>query len=501
MLCWVKKKCIPVVVKKKLKLLLKKTMSDTFWEEALQNIKAFSSPKSQYILVPHEFLSKINNSVPYGYSFFVVPESVDLVCIHKGLIDELSVKFIKKMLLSHDYVFGNAVFCVFVKRSAGNPQGRKKYLYDFDNWMEKRCITEDEIITKTSLNILQVSEIKNILIITANNFGNVGDDAITHAASNLMSQIFPLANVRVDNAPVKRRLIEKTDLLVLGGGGIYYDGDIKNAINYTNYIFYAQEAGVPCIGIGIGTQGIRTEIGKLLFKTALNGCRLTIVRDKNDKKVLTELGVTQPVEITQDIVFSLAPRKVIRKALSVSKTKKIGISLLDSSNLLAASNMKPYQKSIFSSVAHLAEFGYDIVYICQSLDDLELYQKLKSLYGGTIRKINFVEAKEGFKFYQDIDLCITSRFHGLIFSVISGTPVISVGTNGSKTDRLINHSIKSLKKIHIPIKEFSLETLKPLLKEWEHDPAKFVARQEEVSFCREEAFRTAQLVKSCVLGG
>ena len=89
-------------------------------------------------------------------------------------------------------------------------------------------------------------------------------------------------------------------------------------------------------------------------------------------------------------------------------------------------------------------------------------------------------------------MCITSRFHGLIFSVIAGTPVISVGTNGSKTDRLISSKINSLSHAHIPLKELNLANLKVLINMWKEDPSKLSASRAEVSRCRSEALHTAQ---------
>ena len=41
-------------------------------------------------------------------------------------------------------------------------------------------------------------------------------------------------------------------------------------------------------------------------------------------------------------------------------------------------------------------------------------EDLKKIYGGTIRTIDYSDSINGYKFYEDLDLCITSRFHGLI---------------------------------------------------------------------------------------
>lgn len=472
---------------------------DRYWSEALQEVlRHHSAADTGCAMVHPDMLQKVKNSVPYGYSFTLSSADIPVVCVHKGLADELSTKFIEGLLDTHTLVFANAVFCVYSSLKEGKAIKAGKYeehAFNFHKWLQSRARNR-EIMRCNNHQNYGKNSISRILIVTANNFGNVGDDAITHAAYELISRVFPNATITLDNLPVKRVDVESTDLLVLGGGGLYYDGDIRNAINYTNLMFFAEEAHVPHIGIGIGTQGIKTDIGKHLFRHALNGASITVVRDPKDKKCLSDLGVTSKIEVTNDIVFTLAPEDLPTYNSTGSTQKTIGIALLDSSNLLAAKHMKSYQQGIFEVVEYLSSCNYKIVYMCQSLDDLPLYKELSKKYGGAIRRISYAESKKGYDFYKDLDLCITSRFHGLIFSAIAGTPVISVGTNGSKTDRLISNKINSLSHAHIPLKELNLNNLKFLINMFEENPDSLSASRVEVSRCRSEALLTGQHISN-----
>lgn len=483
------------IKKQSLVRLAKSFFDDRYWAEALEEVlwHRHHDP-SGYAMVHTDMLLKVDNSVPYGYSFILSSKDITVFCIHKGLVDELSTKFIESLLETHTLVFANAVFCVYSKVKARGDNETNQFVthaFDFHEWMQLR--TKNRALKRSNNSKTQgQNAISNILIVTANNFGNVGDDAITHAAYKIVSRLFHKATITIDNIPIKRDEVENTDLLVLGGGGLYYDGDIRNAINYTNLMFFAKEANIPHIGIGIGTQGIRTDIGKNLFKHALNSASLTVVRDLKDKKYLCDIGVASNIEVTNDIVFTLAPREIPFYKPTDRIQKKVGIALLDSNNLMAANHMKKYRQCIFDSVEYLSNCKYELVYVCQSLDDLTLYKELSQKYGGTIRRISYTESQRGYDFYTDLDLCITSRFHGLIFSVIAGTPVISVGTNGAKTDRLISNKINSLSHTHISIKELNFKNLKVLIKMWEEDPSKLLASRVEVSRCCSEAFRTAK---------
>ena len=486
--------------------------SDRYWSEALEEVlRHCSDEQSGYAMVHPDMLPKVDNSVPYGYSFTLSSADSSVVCIHKGLADELSTKFIEGLLETHTLVFSNAVFCVYSNLNASGDNETSQYeehAFDFQGWLQSRA--KKRAIKRFNNDQNQErNTVSNILIVTANNFGNVGDDAITHAAYELISRVFPKATVTLDNCPIKRDDVESTDLLVLGGGGLYYDGDIRNAINYTNLMFFAEEANIPHIGIGLGTQGIRTDVGKHLFKHALNGAALTVVRDPKDKHYLSEIGVTSPIEITNDIVFSLLPTdKEPGEGRANKKNMNVGVALFDKRLGLTLTNpdsylthnkqVNVYQQGIVDCVKYLKKKGYKIIYICQSQDDLDLYLKLQRDFGGEIKKISYKQSKYGYKFYEDLDLLITSRFHGLVFAMLSATPVISVGTNGLKTERLICNSVPSLKNCHIRVGDFHIDNIKNYLEIWQQEPSKFIANKAEVDSCRASAMMTVEHLKKYV---
>ena len=129
------------------------------------------------------------------------------------------------------------------------------------------------------------------------------------------------------------------------------------------------------------------------------------------------------------------------------------------------------------------------------MDDINMYEDLKKIYGGTIRTIDYSDSINGYKFYEDLDLCITSRFYGLIFAAIAGLPIISIGTSAFKTDRLISNRLKSIKKYHLSIKEFSFEDLKLLLNSWKKNPKMLIPSRTEIDKCIKEAIETKYYIK------
>ena len=75
----------------------------------------------------------------------------------------------------------------------------------------------------------------------------------------------------------------------------------------------------------------------------------------------------------------------------------------------------------------------------------------------------------------------------MIFAAIAGVPIISIGTSALKTDRLISNSLKSIKKYHLSLKEFSLDNLKLLLNSWKNNPKMLIPSRTEIDKCIKEA--------------
>jgi hypothetical protein len=409
--------------------------------------------------------------------------------VHKGQIDHFCTKFIYEILQTHKYVFGNEVFNIFSNIEKIFICEYKNHLYNYKNWLDERyksTLINKEKKTKNNF--------ENIIIINANRMGNVGDDALAHATRDILLNSFVNSKVEILKQPIPRKFIEKADLVVFGGGGIYYDRDLNNAINYTNYMNMAHDAGVPHFGIGIGTQGIKSQIGSTIFRNALNTSLFTIVRDKFDKQILEQIDVKTPLLVTNDLTFTLCcdeGKKLISKK---KKLKKIGIVLLDSRKLMSQKIYEKYHNVTKKLILFLSKKKYQIIYICQSLDDYDLYKNLKINYGGEIRKISYEDSKKVFKYYDDLDLCITSRFHGLIFSAIRGIPVISIGSKNSKIGRLINNSLPSLSFSYFNIKNFSLKNVKILIKNYLDIKDKLIVKKIELLACKKLSKSTKDLI-------
>jgi hypothetical protein len=74
-------------------------------------------------------------------------------------------------------------------------------------------------------------------------------------------------------------------------------------------------------------------------------------------------------------------------------------------------------------------------------------------------------------------------------------PIIAVGSNGSKIERLISHSLPSLSNALIPVAKFSEDVFLGKLNKLKSNPGNFVVKDSERDTCIKDAMRTVNIVQ------
>ncbi len=436
------------------------------------------------ILACVEFCALYDNSVPYEWSYWRDLISFDCIILHKGMLDRLKTNFLDGIDESHEYVFGNSVFNVYIKRklNINNLKGHRVHfsIHTLIHGLKR--------VLKINKQYKAKIRKKNILLVTANHSGNIGDDAITLASKDILESVYPEANIVIDKGPASKELIGKVDLVVLGGGGIFYDNCFYNAQNYCQYFLYADELGIKSCAIGIGAQGIKTPLGIELYRRAINCSEFIAVRDKHSLSSLRDtVKVDVPVIVNQDVVYTL---QSIGNRIIKRNTQKplLLFSLLDASRMPTARNTIKYQDSQEECMALLAE-KFEVKLLVQSRDDLNLYNKLCKRFNLDIISVNFDDVYQIINIYKQADLVITSRLHGFIFAAQAQVPIITVASKntGSKLGSMVFDSVPSAAKGYIVLKEYDLKNLKDKLSIYNEDANLLIPDISEIKACQKLA--------------
>jgi len=469
---------------------------DKNWKDTAEYLKHIYSDQ---VLGPYEFAELYPNIDTPQFSYFKDINYYSCVILCKAQIEQYSDDFVASVLSDFHYAYGNDVFNVFL-REPNDDAGSLKHIYDSaalkDKALEfvRSSLRSKNLYSWVKKKIFGDYTGLTVLVVSAHKFGNAGDDAITEAAIKIVEKAMPGVRVMLASPPFSRLDVDMADAVCLGGGGLVYDSCFYNAMNYSNYLLYAKSQGKMTFALGLGTQGVKSMKGAELFREALSTCNVVVVRNKRDEEVLVEnCGVRCPVYTTNDVVFSFGKVTEQKKSAKKGPRLKVGVSLLESKNLLAANRMASYRSGCEEVIDYLCE-NYDVHFIMQSEDDRGLYAPYISKHGSKVVSFHFGNAQGYIDAYSDLDFCVTSRFHGFIFSLLAGTPVISVGSNAGKIDRLIKAAFPSLAGGYIPLRDFSFVNFQEKLASFLSLESGFVADDAELQAAVQSAEDTAKIL-------
>ena len=257
---------------------------------------------------------------------------------------------------------------------------------------------------------------------------NKGDHAIVLAVQQLLKNNLPAVEIedfpieilkKIDAKNLKK--INSNDLVVIGGGGIYYHWFMPFDIEIIKKI------KVPIVIFGVGY--IR-EIGSRKLSAleknsivALNKiAKLVSVRDYYTKSFLIKSGVAkEKINIIGDPAIFLAEDKI--NNLELNKKIKIGLNL----NYSGWLGFGKYEKNIIDSYNDVIDYftkkeGAEFFYLLHHPDEKRIVKKLKLK---NIKIIDLAPGKQKY-FYSQLDLIIGMMLHSVVLSFGANTPEINV---------------------------------------------------------------------------
>ncbi|WP_170265570.1 polysaccharide pyruvyl transferase family protein [Thiohalocapsa marina] len=404
-------------------------------------------------------------------TYLELPRDGDLLLIHKGQTEHWSLQSLQQ-LGQFSCLWANSVFALYAHRS------RRRW----SDWPIARHVPR-----RGSLERLPVKRpgTPEVLLISAGNMGNLGDDAVTTCAARIIGAAAGAAHIVRRGPPIMRADVARASCVVLGGGGLLYDACPHNLQNYALPLLMAAELHRPAVCLGIGTQGVRTDLGRRLLAHALSNCRWVSVRDPGDADRLRDIAPDAKLSVDQDLAFHLGTVAVRTGSIN-PEYPRIGVSWVSPEPMLAKDNMRKYQRAI-DETADLAPPGASIELVVQSRDDLSMYQRWQNHKGLRIRTFKGQAIEAVLEYYACLDLVLTSRYHGFIFALLTGRPVICTGSSQGKIARLIKYAVPSAEPCFIALAEFDSSVLHERLIRYMNDPHALMPKASEVIACVERA--------------
>ncbi len=269
----------------------------------------------------------------------------------------------------------------------------------------------------------------NVYAVGAYGYGNFGDDCYTSILRARLAAVWADSKVdfhRVNPTPFSP---DHHRAVVLGGGGTLcrYIGECGTD-NLAYFLRYP--AAMHCFGkgsyaLGLGVQGAFKAAGMEPLLPTLNAMTLRTVRDTASARALRAAGVHSTVHQCADLSYLLpALPHQLR-----SEKPVLGIVASQPDKNVVYGETPGFEQQILRTVAELErDFAVRFISFAHHADG---WLPSSIVYDphrpGAIEK--FIEE------FGQIDICLTSRFHGIVLSVLHEIPFAAIGAPEEKLER------------------------------------------------------------------
>ena len=237
------------------------------------------------------------------------------------------------------------------------------------------------------------------------------------------------------------RIFKKTDIIIIGGGGIFQDVHSPETIpRYSIPVLIAKVFRKPVFCYSVGVGPIKNAYLKKLVKLIFEQVDSITVRDKYSKRFLMDLGVSKEVFLAPDpaILSSiLHNRKKLSKDL---KNKIVAICI----RKFKLSKIAILEISKFCDYL-IEKKSFKIIFVPMETDDIEVIgkviQNIRNKHGVLVmpKDREKMPISQFIEFFGNISFAVSMRLHGLIIPVSYDKPVI-----GLVYDEKVRNFMKSI---------------------------------------------------------
>ena len=261
--------------------------------------------------------------------------------------------------------------------------------------------------------------------------GNAGDDAFVEALQIFLGN----SNLKFVSPSQFHKNLDKNEIIFVGAGDICKGFFLDEVAHHKKVVI---------VGAGLGYE---SEV-ELLKKVEP---KLLWMRNKEDVDICRNNGLN--AYYTPDICFGLPKIDPPELAIATDGRKKLGIILsghglsgVDQDDPGVASYLEYFQWELAKSLDYLDEF-YQIYWISMS-SDLDAWDE--SIHYSVRKKMHQRENQIFCSYKKDrpdevrriisqMDVVVSMKFHGCVFSILHGVPVLSIGLS-RKNDLLMKEA-------------------------------------------------------------
>ncbi len=226
--------------------------------------------------------------------------------------------------------------------------------------------------------------------------------------------------------------IENLDLLIVGGGGILYDEDVKV---YLREAQIAHLNGVPVMIYAVGAGPLRDPASQAMVREVLDSAAVVTVRDKPSLQILENIGILREIIVTADPAFLLEAEDIkinILQEEGIGKGRKLfGISIREPGRAAPDIKEEHYQVVIANAADYMIDrYDAHIVFVpMERKTAYDLHQShsvIAKMVWPQHAPVLEAEYNPGpiMSVVKQFDFVLGMRLHFLIFAALQSVPFV-----------------------------------------------------------------------------
>jgi polysaccharide pyruvyl transferase WcaK-like protein len=246
--------------------------------------------------------------------------------------------------------------------------------------------------------------------------------------------------------PQRLRVARALDgFVVLGGGQIFdhWGGPTGHPLTVFLWALACRITSVPIVVVSLGGRPLQHRASRWLWRQILETADYVSFRDPDTIALMGSYGYSKSAAQVPDLAFGLS---VLEKPLG-RVPSVIGVSPMayrhpgidpEASDL----HYRSYVGSLAAACERLAESGYKLVMFPSqtrsdtiAIDDVLSQLSPATRAGVTVREVTGVH--DLLDCIAATDAVIATRFHGVLLSLATARPVVSISYQARKNDRLL----------------------------------------------------------------
>jgi polysaccharide pyruvyl transferase CsaB len=227
--------------------------------------------------------------------------------------------------------------------------------------------------------------------------------------------------------------VKRLDLLILGGGGILFDGEAQN---FLREVTLAQEHRVPVMVYAVSAGPLRDPAAQEAVREALARSEVVTVRERGARQILEEIGVKSEIAVTADPALLLKPEPVPADALKRegldSGRPLVGMSVREPGAAAPEISQQTYHRLLADVADFMVDrYDADIVFVPMEPNVLDT-QQCHAVAAQMLRAPRATVLKGDYTSGQLLTLIksfafvVGMRLHFLIFASLQNVPFVAL---------------------------------------------------------------------------